>query len=89
MREAKVRTVEQKYTIWYCDEPDCNYKIENNRGCCGVSPIMTCHFCEKDFCQSHIRLDYDSGDYPFLVSCFNCKEQRELFLEEYYQEDDE
>ena len=91
MIEEKERTVIQKYRIWHCDYPGCDYKIENNKGCCGHAPVMQCHFCEKDICTKHTTLEYDSGDYPILCTCISeeCLLKKEAWLEEYFKEDEE
>ena len=60
---------------YHCDF--CNYHIQNNKGCCGVSPIMECGCCTKHVCGSH-RNHYQedgSSDYDDIVVCDSCNTQ--------------
>lgn len=64
MKTTRKVMVEKEITTWKCDL--CNFTTENNRGCCGVAPIMTCRYCKKHVCREHRHFmteDY-SSDYP-------------------------
>ncbi len=71
-----IKEKEIQYTkiikVWYCDF--CDFHIQNNRGCCGVSPIMECVICGKHVCNDH-RNHYnedDFNDYDDAIVCDKC-----------------
>ena len=78
MRTTKTITVEKGVTTYKCDF--CDYSTENNRGCCGTAPIMTCEFCEKDICRKHRDFFTEDhwSDYPYgFWACPDCQPKAE------------
>lgn len=76
MKTTRKVMVEKEITTWKCDL--CDYTTENNRGCCGSSPIMTCWICNRDCCSDcrfFFTEDWDE-DYPRgFRACSDCKEE--------------
>ncbi len=71
MRKTETITVEKEITIYKCDF--CDYTTVNNRGCCGVNPIMKCELCSKDICRKHRNSYFEfDGDYPTITVCNDC-----------------
>lgn len=82
MRTTRTELVEKQITSYSCDI--CNWKTENNRGCCGSAPIMTCHFCKKDCCRDCRTTYWEnewSDDRPTLLVCNQCKPKADLIWE--------
>lgn len=78
-------------TIWSCDHDGCDFSISENKGCCGVAPIMTCHYCEKHVCRHHRKFADGSGDSIIAVSCLDekCVERLSIDEDNYWSENDE
>lgn len=73
MKDTKTIMVEKVITTSTCDF--CNFKTEDNSGCCGYRPIMQCDFCKKDMCSKHRRelAEDDYADYyQKLLYCDEC-----------------
>lgn len=58
--------------VWHCDF--CSYTNHNNKGCCGVRPVMTCYVCDKHVCHKHRNwYSEDNGsDYADAIICPTC-----------------
>ena len=75
MKTTKTVVVEKEVTTWKCDFCDFEIDNEDNRGCCGSAPIMTCHFCGNDACRKHresIQENSWAENSEFVV-CQDCK----------------
>lgn len=73
MKTTRTELIEKQITTYSCDF--CNFKTENNSGCCGHAPIMTCSFCNKDICGDcrHELYEDDYDDYyQKLIYCPVC-----------------
>ena len=74
MRTTRKELVEKEITTYACDF--CDFTTENNRGCCGVAPIMYCNICGKDCCHEHREFYTEDhwSDYPDgLYACPECQ----------------
>jgi len=69
--EKKVM-VEKIIKTYICDF--CTFSTENNRGCCGVAPVMSCDACGKHACREHRKSYWEdpSRDYHDLMVCQDC-----------------
>lgn len=71
--ETKVVQRTIKITTTTCD--CCGHSVKNNKGCCGVRPIMTCDFCDDDCCRGcrDFYTEDTWADYPMgLWACSKC-----------------
>lgn len=81
MKTTRTEMVPKEITTWTCDI--CDWSTENNKGCCGHSPIMTCDLCRKHCCDDHRKSFYEDwdGDYPDATVCSECLPKAELAWE--------
>ena len=67
--------VKKTITKWHCDF--CDYTTTNNKGMCGVHPVMQCSICENDMCREHTAHYQEDmmSDYDDAQVCPDCNER--------------
>ena len=75
MRKTITKLIPTEITTYTCDI--CFYTTENNTGCCGDAPLMSCGICGVDVCRNCRECyveDYDA-DYCDIIVCVSCDEK--------------